>query len=148
MHSPAERLRSVRIATGYKTAQDAARAMGMKIPTYHGHENGTTGLRRTAAIRYAKFYNISLDWLLMGVGDGRQKLRAATVDSAETEAMLGAADTPGPRRIPRSTASQPIGPIPSKSCFMRVALFITSGFSWPPTRSARRWPAPPNGRCI
>ena len=105
MYSPAERLRSVRIATGYKTAQDAARAMGMKIPTYHGHENGTTGLRRTAAIRYAKFYNISLDWLLMGVGDGRQKLRAATVDSAETEAMLGAADTP--ETHPAETATDP-----------------------------------------
>jgi len=88
MLSPAERLKNTRIAAGYRTAQDAALAMGMKPPTYQGHENGTTCVRRDAGIRYAKFYNISLDWLFMGVGNGRGKLRAATVDPA----FLGAAD--------------------------------------------------------
>jgi len=58
---------------GYETATDAARAMGMKPPTYLGHENGTTGLRRTAAIRYARFFGLSLDWLLTGMGSGRAK---------------------------------------------------------------------------
>ena len=73
MDSPADRLKKARIDAGYATATDAARAMGMKPPTYLGHENGTTGLRRTAAIRYAKFYGLSLDWLLTGAGEGQVK---------------------------------------------------------------------------
>src|SRR5262249_14443249 len=56
METPANRLKKARQEAGYATATDAAHAMGMKPPTYLGHENGTTGLRRTAAIRYAKFY--------------------------------------------------------------------------------------------
>lgn len=68
MDSPAERLKKSRIDAGYETATDAARAMGVKPPTYLGHENGSTGLRRGAAIRYAKFYGVSLDWLLTGTG--------------------------------------------------------------------------------
>jgi hypothetical protein len=70
MDIPADRLKKARIDAGYATATDAARAMGMKPPTYLGHENGTTGLRRGAAIRYAKFYGLSLDWLLTGAGQG------------------------------------------------------------------------------
>jgi len=73
MEIPADRLKKVRQEAGYPTATDAARAMGMKPPTYLGHENGTTGLRRGAAIRYAKFYGVSLDWLLTGSGDGKRK---------------------------------------------------------------------------
>jgi phage repressor protein C with HTH and peptisase S24 domain len=73
MESPADRLKKARKDAGYATATDAARAMGVKPPTYLGHENGTTGLRRTAAIRYAKFYGMSLDWLLTGVGEGRRE---------------------------------------------------------------------------
>jgi len=73
MDEPADRLKKARIAAGYATATEAAHAMGMKPPTYLGHENGTTGLRRTAAIRYAKFFGLSLDWLLTGTGDSRGK---------------------------------------------------------------------------
>ena len=73
METPANRLKKARQEAGYATATDAAHAMGMKPPTYLGHENGTTGLRRTAAIRYAKFYGLSLDWLLTGSGEGRRK---------------------------------------------------------------------------
>jgi len=73
MDSPADRLKKARIDAGYATATDAARAMGMKPPTYLGHENGTTGLRRGAAISYAKFYGLSLDWLLTGTGEGQGK---------------------------------------------------------------------------
>jgi len=68
MDSPAHRLKKARAAAGYATPTDAARAMDMPPPTYLGHENGTTGLRRAAAIRYAKKFGISLDWLLTGSG--------------------------------------------------------------------------------
>jgi phage repressor protein C with HTH and peptisase S24 domain len=54
-------------ARRYATASDAARALGVKIPTYLGHENGARDLTR-AAPRYARFFSVSLDWLLRGHG--------------------------------------------------------------------------------
>jgi len=69
MESPAERLKKARKAAGYETPTEAARAMDMPPPTYLGHENGTTGLRRGAAIRYAKKFGVSIDWLLTGSGN-------------------------------------------------------------------------------
>jgi phage repressor protein C with HTH and peptisase S24 domain len=43
--------------------------MGIEEPTYLGHENGSRGLSR-AAPRYARFFGVSLDWLI----DGRAEL--------------------------------------------------------------------------
>lgn len=72
MESAADRLKKVRAQAGFATGTDAARAMGIPAPTYLGHENGTTGLKRTVAIRYAKFFKVSLDWLLTGIGAARE----------------------------------------------------------------------------
>ncbi len=52
----------------YDTASDAARAMNMPVPTYSGHENGSRGVTLDAAMRYAKFFRVSLDWLVFGKG--------------------------------------------------------------------------------
>jgi phage repressor protein C with HTH and peptisase S24 domain len=41
--------------------------MGIEEPTYLGHENGSRGLSRAAA-RYARFFAVSLDWLIDGRG--------------------------------------------------------------------------------
>lgn len=68
MDSLSDRLKKARKAAGFATPTDAARAMSMPPPTYLGHENGTTGLRRTAAIKYAKKFGVSIDWLLTGSG--------------------------------------------------------------------------------
>src|SRR5262245_7853924 len=65
---PHHRLRFAREQAGYASASDAARAMGVEEPTYLGHENGSRGLSR-AAQRYAKFFRVSLDWLLAGRGE-------------------------------------------------------------------------------
>lgn len=65
-----DRLRQAREAAGYKTATDAAIAIGAKEPTYLAHENGTRGLARSAQ-RYAAFYRINLGWLLQGKGPMR-----------------------------------------------------------------------------
>src|SRR5690242_15225129 len=69
MDSPAKRLKAARVDARFETATDAARAMGISPPTYLGHENGTTGIRRDAAIRYARFFRVSLEWLLTGKGN-------------------------------------------------------------------------------
>lgn len=57
------RLQIARERAGYAKPADAARAMGVKAPTYFGHENGSRAFDRVAS-RYAKFFKVSLDWLL------------------------------------------------------------------------------------
>lgn len=65
-----ERLTEARKRAGFTSALEAADAMGIKYPTYAGHENGTTGLRLEVAERYAKKFKVSLDWLATGRGAG------------------------------------------------------------------------------
>jgi phage repressor protein C with HTH and peptisase S24 domain len=66
--TPHQRLRLAREHAGFARASDAARAMGLEEPTYLGHENGSRGLSRAAA-RYARFFGVSLDWLIDGRGE-------------------------------------------------------------------------------
>src|SRR5215813_10828586 len=68
LDQPHQRLRFAREQAGYGRASDAARAMGVEEPTYLGHENGSRGLSRAAA-RYARFFHVSLDWLIEGRGE-------------------------------------------------------------------------------
>jgi len=60
-----ERLKAARERI-FATAAEAAQAMGVNYQTYAAHENGSRGLRRDAAMRYAKYFNISLEYLLTG----------------------------------------------------------------------------------
>lgn len=53
-------------AKRFGTASDAARAMKIPVPTYSGHENSNRGIPLEAAARYAKFFRVSLDWLVFG----------------------------------------------------------------------------------
>lgn len=66
----AERLKKIRQDAGYSSARAAAAAIGVSYDTYAQHENGTRGgtVPRDAAMRYAKFFRVSLDWLLTGKG--------------------------------------------------------------------------------
>ena|SRR5215469_2866270 len=62
-----ERLRIAREHAQYRTASDAARALGISVQTYIHHENGTRKLT-PHAVRYATFFRVSLSWLLSGKG--------------------------------------------------------------------------------
>lgn len=64
-----ERLAQARKGATFSTATEAAAALGMKYPTYAGHENGSRGLRANLE-RYAKRFGVSVDWLLTGKGSG------------------------------------------------------------------------------
>lgn len=66
-----DRLIIARKAAGYETAADAARALGVKLPTYYTHENGSKGtsLRFEVAQNYARKFKVSLNWLLTGKGE-------------------------------------------------------------------------------
>lgn len=65
----ARRLRDARIKAGYKTATDAAEALGIKYPTYAGHENGSRAIGNELTT-YARRFHVSIDWLLTGKGKG------------------------------------------------------------------------------
>lgn len=60
-----ERLRVAR-SKMFETAEEAAAALGMKYPTYAAHENGSRGITRKSAERYARFFGIPLDYFLTG----------------------------------------------------------------------------------
>lgn len=77
-----ERLKEARERM-FGTAAEAATAMGVNYQTYAAHENGSRGLRRDAAMRYAKFFNVSLEFLLTG-----RKTTNARVDAGAGQAVI------------------------------------------------------------
>jgi SOS-response transcriptional repressor LexA len=70
IETQADRLRKLRIAKGFSTAADAARAYGWPITTYQSHENGARGLKLDAAKRYAKAFNSTPAFIITGTGGG------------------------------------------------------------------------------
>lgn len=65
-----KRLIKARVSAGYDTATLAAEALGVPYQTYATHENGSGGVPVKPAIKYAKKFKVSLDWLLTGKGRG------------------------------------------------------------------------------
>lgn len=70
MQTPYERLQHARRLAEYEEATEAANAMGVAVPTYLGHENGSRGFKRNAE-RYAQFFRVSYEWLMTGKGEPR-----------------------------------------------------------------------------
>lgn len=68
-----QRLKWARKTAGFENASDAAIAVGEKIPTYLGHENGSRGFGRAKAEKYARRFKVSLEWLLTNKGDPRSQ---------------------------------------------------------------------------
>lgn len=64
------RLAEARKAAGFETPGDAAASLGIPYSTYAAHENGTTGFKIEAAVRYCRKFKVSLDWLATGKGRG------------------------------------------------------------------------------
>jgi SOS-response transcriptional repressor LexA len=61
------RLKRAREKRGYKSARKAAAAIGVVYSTYSGHERYGL-IPRKELIRYARFFAVSVDWLLYGKG--------------------------------------------------------------------------------
>jgi phage repressor protein C with HTH and peptisase S24 domain len=74
---PHDRLRQARIDAKFKTAKEAAEAMGIKSTTYTHHENGTRGIAKDDAIIYAKKFKVSPVWILFGTNVVELKSREA-----------------------------------------------------------------------
>lgn len=76
--TPGERLKLLR-KERFRSAAEAARALGLPEPTYSAHENESRGIPREAAVRYARFFKASLDWLLTGKGSVRGRTTVPVV---------------------------------------------------------------------
>ncbi|HSM42171.1 MAG TPA: hypothetical protein VK862_15570 [Afifellaceae bacterium] len=66
-----DRLRQARQQAGYRSAAAAAAALGAKTPTYTAHENGTRDFGDAEAARYARAFNVAVEWLVFGIEDGK-----------------------------------------------------------------------------
>lgn len=73
MTEPHERLRRARELAGYVTATAAAEAMGVPYGTYSTHENGSRGFDADQAARYAKFFKVRAEWLLLNKGGPKRE---------------------------------------------------------------------------
>lgn len=63
---PFERLKSARIAAGFKTAISAAESLGVNPRTYTAHENGNRSFGREQAAHYARRFKTTPEFLLFG----------------------------------------------------------------------------------
>lgn len=69
MANPHARLAQARARAGYEGPADVARVFGWNESTYRGHENGSRGIKREAAIKYARAFSVTPEWILLGTGE-------------------------------------------------------------------------------
>ena len=62
----AARLREARANAGFEDATQTAAHFKWPVIAYRSHENAHRGLKASVASRYAKAFNVRLDWLLTG----------------------------------------------------------------------------------
>ena len=102
MDTPGARLKAARERMGYRTAKDAALAIGVPVATYAEHENAPRFLPARRAQLYAGVYHTTPEWLLYGRdtcetptvpllaafgGDTHRAVTVATVVSTATRAL-------------------------------------------------------------
>ena len=61
-----QRLKDARIAAKFAKASEAARALGVKEPTYLGHENGSREFDFDTAEKYGRKFGVRAAWLMKG----------------------------------------------------------------------------------
>lgn len=71
MQKRALRLKSARIAAGYKTVRAATEALGIPYSTYAGHENGSREFGVDDAQRYARMFRVKWEWIMDSKEVGR-----------------------------------------------------------------------------
>lgn len=69
MRNFGKRLRAVRIARGYQTAEDMARALKIEGPRYRSWERGGSIPHLDLLEDLRKLTDVSLDFLLLGIAD-------------------------------------------------------------------------------
>jgi hypothetical protein len=100
MTTPAERLVQARVDAGFskpKQAWAAMRGRGIKVAesTYYGHERGTDGFSRVIGL-YARFFGVTVDWLLTGKGEMKPAPRSYHPPAIPMMGKVGAGGRVGP----------------------------------------------------
>ncbi len=99
METEEDRLRSARVGAGFETTAKAIRRFGWVKSTTYCHENGLRGLTRHEAKKYAKAYDVSIDWLLTGEDTSMHRSRNSllvvfdTLSSERQRLLVGIAET-------------------------------------------------------
>lgn len=70
MTSLCDRLKAAREKAGFPKAADAAQSIGIPLPTYYAHENGSRVPKIPELQRYAKKFKVSAEWLISGKQHG------------------------------------------------------------------------------
>lgn len=70
-NTPHDRLKILREYTGYNTAADFARAVGIEEGTYRSHENGNRGVKFNVALNYVALFDVGntnevATWVMSG----------------------------------------------------------------------------------
>jgi len=64
-----ERLKTARIAAGFKTAAEFCNKFGIPLSTYNMHETGRRKLMPAIAEKYSRLLEINPAWLITGLGN-------------------------------------------------------------------------------
>ena len=68
--SKSDRLKNARISAGFSSGAEAARALGVSIPTYNSHESATRDFNDQYALKYARRFKVPVEWLVFGIEGG------------------------------------------------------------------------------
>ena len=84
-----EKLKDLRLAKGYKNTEDLANAVGIPKTTLNDYENDEKNIDVGYAnlVILAKFYDISMDWLL-GLSDTEKYLNTASMNLGLTDKTI------------------------------------------------------------
>lgn len=83
-----ERLKAAREYAGFESATLAAEALGVRYPTYAGHENGSSGFRSATGEIYARKFKVRFEWLMRGRGPMIESAPALSGVDAEIAQLL------------------------------------------------------------
>ena len=93
-----ERLRRAREAAGIKSAAQAAARLGMNASAYRAHENGQNRFDHAAALRYARAFDVSAEWLFYGgdltFSEWQDRQASSRPDTADTTGTTVAKSEP------------------------------------------------------
>jgi hypothetical protein len=116
------RLRQAREAAGFREAAEAARALGVPVPTYHAHENGERGMHKNLTL-YADRFGVPVRWLESG--EARETAAPAQPAFARVLGLIGEglAVNPATWKAPR------VQDVPLNPAFMenQQSAFLVSG---------------------
>lgn len=108
MDTPNERLRAARLKL-FASAAEAAKALGVPVGTYSGHENGHRGFPAKRAPLYARKFKVSEEWLLYGKGRPEDGAMPEGAQSVRSVPLLGSVPAGNWREaVRRSSNSVPV----------------------------------------